>query len=365
MPSFAGQGIAHSSASSTSIKLIATVPAGLNPQFLTYDPFNKLVYAANLDDGGTYARDTVSVISGTKNVANITVGESPYGIIYNPSNHEIYVADSAIYAQTSKGYQNAGVSVIKGTRLVKTLLEGTVICFLVYNPSNNLVYAADEQAVFAINSTNTVVATISMENVNCIHPIYDPSNHEVYVAHTDTNGNYYLAAIYDKQVVADISLGGGGLLNSWGQTLAYDPANKCIYASGSGVIVINGTTNRLIGQIAVGGEIGIKYDPANNDVYVAGGEFSDNISVISSRTNRVVATVNVSSSSFYFAYDSLNKDMYVTTGDGVAVISPSNKVVTTIVDSNQPQGIIYDPSNTYVYVSNFEDGIDTISVLSS
>ena len=80
--------------SSSSIHLVAKVSAGRGPQFLAYDPFNKLVYVANFDNGGGYARDTVSVINGTRNIANITVGGSPTGIIYNPSNHEIYVANN-------------------------------------------------------------------------------------------------------------------------------------------------------------------------------------------------------------------------------------------------------------------------------
>jgi DNA-binding beta-propeller fold protein YncE len=321
-----------------------------------------LVYVSNLDDGGAHARDTISVISGTGNVANVSVGESPYGMVYDPANHEVYVADSAFYAQTSKGYNNAGVSVLKGTTLVKTLLRGTPVCFLVYDPSDKLVYVADEGAVYAIDNENSIIGTMNF-TPNCVQPVYDPSNHEVYVAQVDPNSiDTSIVAIRGTSIVANIS--GVAARADWGQTLAYDPANKCIYASyGEGINIINGTTNSLVGSgIAISGPIGIAYDPANGNMYATG---NDNVSVISSSTNQIIATVNVGPYSQYFAYDSFNKDMYVTTASGISIISPSNALVKTIADSSQPAGLVYDPSNSLVYVANFDDGVDTVLVLSS
>lgn len=349
------------SATSFTTKEIATVPAGLNPQFFAYDSSNNLIYVANLDAGGTYTRDTVSVISGTKNIANITVGESPYGIIYDPTNREIYVADSAFYAQSGKGDDNAGVSVINGEKLLETI--EIPACFLIYNPSNKFVYVVgqDLPGIYVFNSANSQVGNDSIQGQfpGCIHPVYDPSNKEVYAGYFDTNSIGYIVAISGTKVVADIKV--GYLLDNWGQTVAYDPANGDIYASiNNGTVVIDGSTNKLIGEIPITAPVGITYDPTNKEVYVAG---RDNVSVISSSTNKVVSVVEVGFFPQYFAYDSTNHDMYVTTISNISVISSSNVIVKTITDGNQPAGLIYDPSNTYVYASNIGD--DSVLVLSS
>jgi len=109
--------------------------------------------------------------------------------------------------------------------------------------------------------------------------------------------------------------------------VAFDPANGYIYETNllsDNVAVINGATNNVIANIAVGSEpSGVAFDPSNGYVYVANGG-SNTVSVINGATNNVIANIGVGS---------------------------------------EPSGVAFDPSNGYVYVTNFYSG--TVSIIST
>ena len=70
-------------------------------------------------------------------------------------------------------------------------------------------------------------------------------------------------------------------------------------------------------------------------------------------------------SPFYVAYDSGKGEVFVVNiGGNVSVISDAtNKVVATIPVGTDPEGVGYDLSNGYVYVSNYNQG--TISIITT
>lgn len=163
---------------------------------------------------------------------------------------------------------------------------------------------------------------------------------------------------------------------------AFDPVNDDVYVANqnyspaAGTVSIidsnpsHATYNQVVGSpITVGNDpLNLAFDTANGYLYVTNSA-SNSVSVIDTTTN-TLATVSPNpiplsgtNSPYGITYDSANKDLYVSSGSGppnaVLVIdgNPSNptynKVVATISGFGGPTGIEFDPSNGYVYVTNF------------
>jgi YVTN family beta-propeller protein len=69
--------------------VVATIPVGLFPRAIAFNPDNGFMYVANEES------NTVSVINGITNtvVATIPVGLVPRGIAFNPDNGFLYVTN--------------------------------------------------------------------------------------------------------------------------------------------------------------------------------------------------------------------------------------------------------------------------------
>ncbi|MFI2635013.1 YncE family protein, partial [Streptomyces collinus] len=90
----------------------------------------------------------------------------------------------------------------------------------------------------------------------------------------------------------------------------------------------------------------------------------DTVSVISSTTNQVIATVGVGDSPFGVAVDPPRARAYVTNAvDGtVSVINTrTNRVIATIPVGTNPGAVAVDPSSARAYVTNEPD--NTVSVI--
>src|SRR4029077_14517801 len=126
-------------------------------------------------------------------------------------------------------------------------------------------------------------------------------------------------------------------------------------AANDNVSVINTATNTVIATITVGDDPnGIAITPNGNFVYVANFE-SANVSVISTSTNTVVATINTTGEAPLRVAISPNGNfVYVTdVNDGMSVISTaSNTVVDTIMLTNASSGIVINPAGTLLYVTD-------------
>jgi YVTN family beta-propeller protein len=108
---------------------------------------------------------------------------------------------------------------------------------------------------------------------------------------------------------------------------------------------------------------GIAYNPANNNTYVANFG-SSTVSVISSSTDSVIATILVGREPIWIAYAPPNNKLYVTnfgSNDVYVINGATNKVIKNIPVGNGPFAIAYSPSNNNVYVTNSGDG--TVSVI--
>jgi len=379
LPLFLASGFASYAATGSSTHLLKTITVGSYPQFLGYDPSNKLMYVVN-NNGGEYCDcyGTVSIVNGSTNsvIKTVSLGgnENSWGILYNPSNHELYIANA---------YTNT-ISVLKGLKVIKTISGVDSPYYLAYDPSNKMIYTAGGRVTVIDSTTNTIRAYLNAtDNTGSLGLVYDPANHEIYATATDNTGDDLFGgdvwAIKGTTIVADIKVGSSGSgpddigFNS--NFLAYDPANKCVYVPTSAtdsVSVINGTTNKVVANVTVGvNPVGVTFDPANKNVYVSNFG-SSSVSVISSKTDKVLTTITVPPNPLLLTYDPANKDMYLGIAGGynfpstpveVVVLGPSNKLLASIsTNGDDPIGFMYDPSNGLMYAGS--DG-GTVSVLSS
>lgn len=109
------------------------------------------------------------------------------------------------------------------------------------------------------------------------------------------------------------------------------------------------------------------FDSYNERIYIAN-ESSNNISVIDTKSYKIIGTVSVGINPSDIVFDSNNNRIYVCNrdSDSVSVIETStNTISSTISVGNYPVGIEFDYENNYVYVSNQLDNkisvIDTTS----
>jgi YVTN family beta-propeller protein len=124
------------------------------------------------------------------------------------------------------------------------------------------------------------------------------------------------------------------------------------------VSVIDTKTNKVIDTIPVGNEpSGIAYAPTNGDIYVTD-DVNGSVYVIDTTTNTIIDVINGLETPLGIAYDLNNKNMYVTNAGPaftVSVIDTStNKLVDTIElgTGNEPSGIAFDSHHGYMFVTN-------------
>jgi YVTN family beta-propeller protein len=168
---------------------------------------------------------------------------------------------------------------------------------------------------------------------------------------------------------------------------AYDSAKGEIFIGNSysnDVSVISDATNKVVTTIPVGnggkgdhygGNTLLTYDSGKGEVFVPN-LGSNNVSVISTATNKVVATIAVGSQPYGTAYDSKMGEVFVSNSaaNTVSVINDTkNKVVATITMGNGgcggtlPFGLAYDSGKGEIFaIVNYADcsGSDYVSVIS-
>jgi YVTN family beta-propeller protein len=260
---------------------------------------------------------------------------------------------------------------------------------IAFDPVNGEIYAAnvDQNTVSAISgSTNAVVANVTV-GINPEALTVDSANGDVYIADfgPGVHGNPYsfgmanvsVISAATNMVIATVPIG------TYPISLAFDPANGDIYVANymsNNVTVISSSSNSVVATIAVGMfPTAVAFDPNNDEIYVAnegpgfepgsGPAAPGSVSVISSSTNSVVATVSIAGSSAggeVFAFDTITGNVYLANNgyspaNTVTVISGStNSVIATLPVGTFPSGLAFDPSNGDIYVARIPDP-DSIS----
>ncbi|MFI5418186.1 MAG: YncE family protein [Candidatus Lutacidiplasmatales archaeon] len=144
---------------------------------------------------------------------------------------------------------------------------------------------------------------------------------------------------------------------------AYDSANGCVYVTARNppvVEVFNGSTDRLVATLGVGGEpSSIAFDPANGFLYVTNSKTGDNnVTVINGSSNQVVGSIRVGLNPDAIVYDGLNGWLFVANGGAgnVSVINGSTDKVIAKIGLGRGNyalgnGEIFDPLTSDVFVS--------------
>jgi YVTN family beta-propeller protein len=277
--------------------LQASIPAGLDPYEMAYDPVNHLMYSSDHGSDLVYLFNSASTV-----VATLKVGMYPTGIVYDPANNEMMVANSGSNSVT---FINARTNIVLGSVAVGHDPQG-----LAYDLYNFEVYVANEgsNSLSLISPFNHVVATVST-GPEPFGVAFDPlpfffgliytSNMggtvtiisglarvatltlpcaAANIAEDFTNGEMYVddygcsevTLILGTKIVTSVGVG----LDPFG--VAFDPKTGFMYVSntGSGTLtVLNGTkiaVTVFLGSVPYGA--GVTYDPANALVYIAGGD---------------------------------------------------------------------------------------------
>ena len=150
---------------------------------------------------------------------------------------------------------------------------------------------------------------------------------------------------------------------------AYDSANGDIYVANSGsnsVSVISSSSNSVIATVTYrigSGPISILYDSANGDIYVV--SYGSGVVGIINQDNNVIGNITVGSYPDGIAYDSENGNIYVANSgsNSVDVINNVNSVIKTVNVGSYPDGIAYDSENGNIYVVN--SGSNSVSIINS
>lgn len=302
----------------------------------------------------------------------IPVGSYPFGITFDPVNGYLYV--------TNFGSNNISVIDATTNRVVSTIPMPYGIGPIVADTQTGVVYTGDAvSTVYGINSsTDRIEWRISLVNAGCPYgcapdpQTYDAANGDIYV--TDT-GNNNVSVIHGSTAAMWMPVGSGP------NGAAYDSANGDIYISNEGsclscmnLTVINGSANRVVGQVSgSGGGPGVAYDGSNGEIFVCeNGDqpgFANAVTVVNGATNQVVASIPISTACQAAVYDPVNDYVYITDRSApggrdqsnVTLVDPAaNRIVLTLPAQLGPTGIAFDSANHKVYVADSDTNNITI-----
>lgn len=326
---------AHASAieSSCTNCVVGTINDSYEPGAIAYDTINGNLFTVHSGP------DIVSEISVTSNrvTSAIAVGDDPVSIAFDSSNAALYVAD---YLSDPANLSKITLGSVPTVSSIPAFGagQGGEPDYVVYDSQNRLIYDLSDSGFLTAINTSTLQSTrITVDAPPAPNP-------EPFAA-------------------------------------AFDSSNGMIYVAdyGTGLVsVVDGSVNRVVANISVGNEpMAVAVDPADGKVYTYNsGDTPPSVSVISTSTNEVVATVSLSSldceappgEQVGIAWDGADGEVYVVTNqcdaDIVGVIPTlSDTIVGTVPVGISPDGIAYDPVNGNLYVTNW--GSSNITIIST
>jgi YVTN family beta-propeller protein len=341
---------------------------------IAYDSGNGQLYVTASASQTPFFGNTVKAIntSSERPRANVTVGYGPIGIAYDPQDHDLYVANSRSYS--------VSVIDDTANEVVATDIMQTYPSAVAYDAKNEVLYVANQGSLsatfyedglssnlFAINTSDYSVTPITLPGA--IAPtdlVYDPHNNYLYISSFEP-----VITVFDPAkglVVENITVP----LDYTAPLLAYDSqdhriyvSNNSPYSASSTVSVIDDASNTIIATIPAGlGPLGLAYDPANDNVYVTHYPIvsyghTNFVTVINCLSNSVVANVTVGLQPAGIVYDGTNGNIYVAdSGSGsVSIISSETNTLVATIPLNlspyvSPLGLIYDPVNNEILATN-------------
>lgn len=370
--------------------IVATVPAGNQPNFVTVNPVTNKVYVV---DQGSLGQDPgeITIIDGVTN-QTVTVtfppgGHLPQAAAVNPVTNKIYVpyatvtflntpvsavlvidGDSnatsvlpafgfsvavAVNPVTNKiystDYYNSGVTVIDGaTNVTATVATGQGPSALAVNPVTGNVYVAnstDNTATVITGSTNSTasVPTDSGPTAVAVNPV----TNKTYIA----NGGANSVTVIDGNTNAHttVTVGNGPA------AIDVNPVTNKIYVANAGddsVTVIDGVTNNTVTLTGVPSPGAVAVNPVTNKIYVAG--VVDQLVTVIDGASNATATVPAGFIIAGLAVNTATNKIYSSNvGDNtVTVIDGATSNTATVNVGINPIGLAVNPVNNKIYVAD-------------
>ena len=313
--------------------------------------------------------------------ATVPVGSGPEDVAVTPNGAYAYVTNYGTFGGgTTVSVINTATNTVTATITGFNSPDGVAV-----TPNGAYVYVANSgnNSVSVISTaTNSVTTTIPVGN-DPISVALTPNGAYAYVTNWNS-GTVSVINTTTNTVTATVPVGTGptsaaiapkgtppGLINPVG--VAVTPNGKYAYVTNEGnesVSVISTATNKVTATVTVGiYPYAVAVTPNGACVYVTN-DYSGSVSVISTATNSVTATVPGLFNPVGVAVTPNGQYAYVTNNNGsygggsVSMISTTmNTVTATVPVGSGPEGVAVTPNGAYAYVTNWNS--DTVSVIST
>ncbi len=326
-------------------------------------------YISNLNNE-TFGNSNNPIIKLTISIPNTN---DLSGIIYDPLNHYIYIdypgMISIINDRTNKIIQNISLEKLHGNIQVPLNMA--------YDFLNNTIYINTLFYKIIIINCSTNKIESEFNNIGFSSMAYDKNNNILYISFS--NNSIAVINGSSNTVMKWIYIGISG-------PMVYDPNNDDLYVANSWISfqnlsqnshvdVINCKNYSVIKSIEVGiAPIAMEYDTSNGDIYVVN-TYSGNISVIDSYNNMISESINISEKNnngtgpVAISYDSLNGYIFVLNSypSTLTLINANNNSIAgkiILSENNASTGMVFDPSNGFLYVISSNDTQSFIFIIS-
>lgn len=323
---------------------------------------------------------SVSIVQAIEVIATIPVGSGPMGVAYDSGKNEIFVANGDNTVSVISDLSNSVVATISlpssslsPIDLVYDSGKGEI--FVVNNPGELGMFTSSTVTVIS-DTNNSVITTISLGFNRVVGIAYNSAKGEIMVASQNPGGPVSIISDTSNGIISTVLVGGHP------QGIVYDFGVGETFVSTEGdttswVAVISDNTNTVIANVTVDNvPLGLAYDFGKGEIFVASVSTPDlnsllnpnvAVSVISDKSNTVVATVPMPIATVHLTYDSQQSQIFATyAGESnvTSIISDNtNMIIANVtVPNSYLQQLAYDSGRNEVFLTNPSN--DTVTVIS-
>ncbi|MCI4342032.1 MAG: YncE family protein [Thermoplasmata archaeon] len=313
-------------------QVLGSIPLSVSPSGITYEPNLGELFTANSAGNDTYAIEGATGHVVAVDPVGPTPTVLPTGVVFDSVTGHLYTVNPSLYsvtASTSAGVVLANIPV--GLQPIALSAAGGSV-YVVKDINGNL---------SEINTTsNTVVGSVLVGAGHNLRSVFaDPDNGEVYVGDWNTD-NVTVYGAKNLTLLANIHVG------TYPSSFAYDPANQTLFAANSGsgnVSVLSTQTNRLVATFSLFAASQLVYDSGSNAIYNAM-QYDSDVNAVNASSYLPLAgsplQLAIGSAAVDIAYDPVEQEVFVTStsGGSVSVIGTLTNYPVTFEESGLANG---------------------------